>query len=107
MSLAGCQARAGLPERLDMLWQCMLSKLARVTALVRPRKLPAGPPWTPSPPLPLIAACSRFSTQAAVFASRTAPCWWQHASVYCASTNAALTRALPFELRSSALFPVG
>ena len=34
-----------------MLCQCMLSKLARVTALVRPRKLPAGPPWTPSPPL--------------------------------------------------------
>ena len=45
--------------------------------------------------------------EAAVFASRTAPSWWQHASVYCASTNAALTRALPFELRSSALLPVG
>ena len=73
MSLAGCQARAGLPERLDMLWQCMLSKLARVTALVRPRKLPAGPPWTPSLPLTLVTACSRFSTQAAVFASRMAP----------------------------------
>ena len=108
MSLAGCQARAGLPRAAGHAVAVHVEQVGKGHSAGASTSTASGAALDAvSATLPLIAACSRFSTQAAVFASRTAPSWWQHALVYCASTNAALTRALPFELRSSALLPVG
>jgi len=71
-------------------------------------KTASGPPWTPSLPLPLVRRLFSFRhTSGGVRVAHGAPPVAAYISDYCTSTNAALARALPFELRSSALLPVG